>query len=156
MSGVTLDCQKAQAAFAKLLRVVDSLPQIAEQARAESLGFLIVASEVNIYATTSGKRPRTGHYRQGLDAQARSTKSAATITVRNDVDYAGIVELGRQGMTYAALQAMAAQSSNPHVPLTLGRSGANWTVAAPIVTGGQVFAALRMQELFVQKVRSVR
>ena len=150
---ITLDLRALTDALTRLEAAADSLPQLAEQVRQETLGHLIVGSEVNIYRTEPGRYRRTGDYRQGLDARARATRHTATITALNDVDYALVVELGRGGMTIPMLQQLALLQTNPEDPLTLGRSGQNWMVAAPIVTAAQVFALRRMQELFCKKAR---
>ncbi|EYB67019.1 hypothetical protein DEIPH_ctg052orf0013 [Deinococcus phoenicis] len=151
---IEFDMRALTDALVKLEGVCDETPQIAAQARAEALGHMIIGSEANIYQTPKGKYVRTGHYRQGLDARSRSTKNTATVTVRNDVDYAAAIEGGRDGLSFAMLQVMAMMRQNPHEPFTLGRSGVNWTIAGPIVIGAQVFAARRMQELFAEKVRA--
>lgn len=152
---IKLDMRALTNALVKLEAAADSLPQIAEQVRQETLGHLIVGSEVNIYRTEPGRYRRTGEYRQGLDARARATRNTATITALNDVDYALSVEVGRAGMTIPMLQQLALLRANPEDPLTLGRSGQNWTVAAPIVTAAQIYALRRMQELFAQKIRAM-
>ncbi|MFT2721712.1 hypothetical protein ACMT4L_17105 [Deinococcus sp. A31D244] len=151
---IKLDMRALTNAIVKLEAAADALPQIAEQVRQETLGHLIVGSEVNIYRTEPGRYRRTGEYRQGLDARARATRNTATITALNETDYALAVEVGHGGMTIPMLQQLALLRTNPDDPLTLGRSGQNWTVAAPIVTAAQVFALRRMQELFARKVQA--
>ena len=151
---IKLDLRALTNALIKLEAAADSLPQLAEQVRQETLGHLIVGSEVNIYRTEPGRYRRTGDYRQGLDARARATRHTATITALNDVDYALAVEVGRAGMTIPMLQQLALLRANPEDPLTLGRSGQHWTVAAPIVTAAQPFALRRLQDLFAQKVQA--
>ncbi|WP_019585219.1 hypothetical protein [Deinococcus apachensis] len=150
---INLEARALTNALIKLEQACDELPQIAEQARAEALGHLWIGADRNVYSTPPGARPRTGELREGLDARSRATKNTGTVEVRGTAAHTLWVELGREGMTIPALQALAAANSNPYAPISLGRSGLNYTKAGPILTPAQAFALFRLKELFVGKVR---
>ncbi|GGO22226.1 hypothetical protein [Deinococcus humi] len=149
---ITFDDRELLAVLAKLEAACDELPQIAETVRGEALGHAQLQSDLNIYRTTPGKYVRTGAFRQGIQARQTAAKNSASVTIINAVDYALYVEVGRQGMDLGVLQTMAL--ANPGQLLTLGRSGQNWTIAAPVVTAAQAFALYRLQQLFVLAVKN--
>ena len=151
---IKLDARKLTDAIIKLQAACDGLGDVAERARAEALGHAILGARANIYSTVPGAYQRTGEYLRGLDATGRATRNLASVTVSNSTEYALYVEAGRDGLSLAMLQQMAAQSGNPSAPLTLGRSGQRWTIAGPVLTGAQAFALYRMRELFAGKVRA--
>lgn len=151
---IKLDGRRLTNALVKLEQACDAMPQIAETVRAEALGHLILGARVNIYSTTPGAYRRSQDLLRGLDTRSRASRNRASVTMLNTVEYAVYVETGQDGMSLAQLQQLALLQSNPADPLSLGRSGVNWTAPGPIVTGAQVFALRRMQELFSQKVRA--
>ncbi|WP_231557243.1 hypothetical protein [Deinococcus sp. YIM 77859] len=153
--GITIDGRATTDALTRLLAACDDLSEVAERARAEALGHAILGARANIYNTTPGAYQRTQEYLRGLDAQGRAGRTTATVTVSNSTPYAPYVELGRTGLGYEALQALALAQPDPGSPLTLGRSGQRWFLPGPILTGAQAFALYRMRELFVEKVRGV-
>ena len=153
---IDLDARALTDALVKLEQVCDELPQIAAQVRAEALGHAILGARLNIYNTAPGAYQRTQDYLRGLDAQGRASRNTATVTVSNSTPYAPYVELGRTGLGYEALQALALAQPDPSDPLTLGRSGQRWVLPGPILTGAQAFALYRMRELFAEKVRGAR
>lgn len=152
---ITLDDRALSAALARLEQAAAELPAIAEQTRAETLGHLIIGANANIYATQRGAYQRTGEYLRGLNATARVTALTATVIASNDADHARVVEVGKGG-NLLQLQAQAAARSNPRAAFALGRSGINWARPGPVITGAQAFAAYRLRELFVLRVRRVR
>ena len=152
---IEFDDRALTAALTRLEQASNDLPAIAEQTRAETLGHLIIGANANIYATQRGAYQRTGEYLRGLNATARATTLTATVTASNDADHARDVETGETG-NLTQLQAQAAARSNPRAALTLGRSGINWAKPGPVVTGAQAFAAYRLRELFVLRVRAAR
>lgn len=151
---IKLDGRRLTNALVKLEQACDAMPQIAETVRAEALGHLILGARVNIYSTTPGAYRRSQDLLRGLDTRSRASRNRASVTVLNTVEYAVYVEAGQDGMSLAMLQQLALLQNNPADSLSLGRSGMNWTAPGPIVTGAQVFALRRMQELFSQKVRA--
>lgn len=152
---IDLDARRLTDALIKLEAACDAMPQVAETTRAEALGHLILGARANIYSTAPGAYRRSQELLRGLDTRNRASRNRASVTVLNTVSYAVYVEAGRDGMSLAQLQQLALLRKDPADPLSLGRSGVNWTVPGPIVTGAQVFALRRMQELFGEKVRAV-
>ena len=152
---INVKSQKLTDALVRLEQACDSMPQIAEQVRAEALGHAIIGANANVYQTTPGAYQRTQDYLRGLDTRARASRNKATVTVRNSVEYAAAVEFGRQlgGAAMLQQQALAQMQQNPNAPFTVGRSGVQWWLAGPVVTGAQVFAVYRMRELFAEAVR---
>lgn len=151
---IKLGARKLTDALVKLEQACDATPEIAETVRAEALGHLILGAQANIYSTTPGVYRRSQDLLRGLDTRSRASRNKVSVTVLNTVDYAVYVEAGQDGMSLAQLQQLALLQNNPADPLSLGRSGVNWTAPGPIVIGAQVFALRRMQELFEQKVRA--
>lgn len=152
---IEFDARALTEALVKLEQVCDELPQIAEQVRAEALGHAILGARLNIYNTAPGAYQRTQDYLRGLDVTGRGTPNTASVTVSNSTEYAAYVEAGYGGMSLAMLQHLALGQADPGQPFTLGRSGVQWVVPGPILTGAQVFALYRMQELFARKVGAV-
>lgn len=152
---INLKTQKLTDALVKLEAACDTMPQIAEKVRGEALGHAILGAGANIYNTTPGAYQRTQDYLRGLDTRARSSRNRATVTVLNTTDYAPYVEFGRQvgGAALLQAQALAQMQGDPAAPFAVGRSGAQWWLAGPVVTGAQVFAVYRMRELFAKAVR---
>jgi hypothetical protein len=155
---IDLDTTKLEWQLTRMLQACDTLAQDAQTITPEVIGHMQIAAQVNIYLTAPGAYQRTGDLLRGLNARATATRNTATITVLNDATdedgryYAGYVERGRNGPGDAALQQLAAQRPDPSQPLTLGRSGVDWTVPAPILIGAQVYALTRLQQLFAQKI----
>ncbi|GGR68247.1 hypothetical protein GCM10008959_32920 [Deinococcus seoulensis] len=152
---INLDDRALSAALARIEQAANDLPAIAERTRAETLGHLIIGANANIYATQPGAYRRTGEYLRSLHATARVTPLTATVTASNDAEYARDIETGETG-NLMQLQAQAAARGNPRAAFTLGRSGINWALPGPVITGAQAFAAYRLRELFVLRVRAVR
>lgn len=154
---INLRTQKLTDTLVRLEQACDSMPQIAEQVRGEALGHAILGATASIYQTTPGAYQRTQDYLRGLDTRARASRNKATVTVRNTVEYAAFVEFGRQtgGAALLQQQALVQMQGNPDAPFTTGRSGVQWWLAGPVVTGAQVFAVYRMRELFAEAVRRV-
>lgn len=152
---IDLDARKLTNALVKFEQACDAMPQIAQTAKAEALGHLVLGAQANIYSTAPGAYRRSQALLRGLDTRSRVSRNRASVTVLNTVEYAAYVEAGQGSMSLAMLQQLALLRKNPADPLSLGRSGVNWTVPGPIVIGAQVFALRRMQELFGQKVRAV-
>ena len=152
---IDLDDRALTAALTRLEQATNDLPAIAEQVRVETLGHLIIGANANIYATQRGAYQRTGEYLRGLNATARVTALTATVIASNDADHTRDVETGTTG-NLTQLQAQAVARSNPREAFTLGRSGINWARPGPVVTGAQAFAAYRLRELFVLRVRAGR
>ncbi|MFK7601890.1 hypothetical protein ACI3L1_06725 [Deinococcus sp. SM5_A1] len=150
---ITFDDTALLAALARLEAACDELPQIAEQVRGESLGHAILGARLNIYSTTRGAYQRTQDYLRGLDAWAQGSRNKASVTVSNSTEYALAVETGR-GFSLVGLQDLALENPNPAQPITFGRSGQQWYLPGPVITGAQAFAAYRLQELFGEKVRA--
>lgn len=149
------DDQALSAALDGVAEACDALPQIAAQVRAEALGHLILGARRNIYDTAPGAYQRTGELLRGLDARARSARDTAVITVSGSAPYHAYVELGTgaYAQTVAQAKALALASPDPAVPLSVGRSGVNYTLPGPIVAPAQVFALHRMSELFARRVQ---
>ncbi|WP_155300960.1 hypothetical protein [Deinococcus kurensis] len=147
-----LDLRKLTDTLTRLIGACDSMPEIAQQTEREALGHLILGARRNIYDTTPGAYQRTQDYLRGLHARGSSTLNTANVRVWNEVEYATAVEAGREGMSFAMLSQLAALQPDPSQPLSLGRSGKRWQVAAPVVTGAQVYAQHRLAQLFVQKI----
>lgn len=150
---ITFDDRELLAALAKLEAACDELPQIAETVSGEALGHAILGARLNIYNTTAGAYQRTQEYLRGLDARPQASKNRASVTVSNSSEYALYVETGR-GFTLLGLQGVALENSNPSEPITFGRSGQQWYLPGPVITGAQAFAFYRLQELFGEKVRA--
>lgn len=151
---IKLDARKLTDALVRLEGTCDELPQLAEQVRQEALGHAILGANANIYGTAPGTYQRTQDYLRGLNATAQASKNRATVTVSNASKHAAYVEFGRSGLPAAALQALALGRPDPAAPLSLGRSGLNWWVAGPVVTGAQVYAAHRLGALFLKSALS--
>lgn len=147
-----LDLRKLTDTLTRLIGACDSMPEIAQQTEREALGHLILGARRNIYDTTPGAYQRTEDYLRGLRARGMSTLNTATIRVWNEVEYAAAVEAGREGMSLAMLAQLTTLQPDPAQPLSLGRSGKRWQVAAPVVTGAQAYAQHRLAQLFMQKV----
>lgn len=150
---ITFDDRELLAALAKLEAACDELPQIAEAVRGEALGHAILGARLNIYNTARGAYQRTQDYLRGLDARAQASKNRASVTVSNSAEYALYVETGR-GFTLLGLQGVALENPNPAEPITFGRSGQQWYLPGPVITGAQAFALYRLQQLFGKKVRA--
>ena len=156
MSDFELDLRKLTDTLTRLIGACDSMPEIAQQTEREALGHLILGARRNIYDTAPAARYiRSGDYLRGLRARGTSTLNTASVRVWNEVEYAAAVETGREGMSLAMLSQLAALQPDPGQPLSLGRSGKRWQVAAPVVTGAQVYAQRRLMQLFTQKVERV-
>lgn len=149
---IDLDIRALDETLTRLQRSGDELPQIAARVRAEALGHALLGARLNIYNTAPGAYQRTQDYLRGLDATGRGTRTTASVTVSNGTEYAAHVEAGVGGMSYAMLQHLALTQPDPSQPFTLGRSGVRWMIPGPILTGAQVFALYRMQELFAANV----
>lgn len=152
---IEFDLRKLTDQLVKLEQAA-ALPEIAETVKGEALGHAIIGAQVNIYLTAPGEYQRTGGYLRGLRTMAKATRHTASVTVQNDETYAAYVEGGRDGLSLAMLQHLAGMQQDPSRPLTLGRSGQQWTIPAPVLIGAQAFALHRMKELFAQKVQAVR
>lgn len=157
---MNFDTDELERQLDRLLRACDTVGQDAQAITPEVIGHMQIAAQVNIYLTQPGAYQRSGDYLRGLNARASATRNAATITVLNDAAdengrfYAGYVERGSRGPGDAALQQIALSRTDPSQPLTLGRSGVNYQVPAPILLGAQVYALHRLKQLFTQKIRA--
>lgn len=150
---IDFDLRAVTDALVKLEGACDQMPQIAEQARAEALGHMIIGANRSVYQTPAGRYQRTGDYLRGFQARSRATKNTASVTVWNDVDYAANIELGSGPHEMTPQQIAAQAAANPYAPLYFGRSGQKYMLAGPAVYPAAVFALYRMQELFAGKVR---
>lgn len=150
---ISFDDREMEAWLDRLEAACDALPQIAQQVGAEALGHAVLGARANIYDTPAGNYRRTGDFLRGLDTRVRAGRGGASVTVLNRVDYGLTVETGRETVSLAQLQQLALLRPDPDAPLTLGRSGLNWQVPAPVVTGAQTFAARRLLELFEKRLR---
>ncbi|MBZ9713749.1 hypothetical protein [Deinococcus multiflagellatus] len=154
MMDFDLDLRDLTDTVTKLISACDSLPEIAAQVEKEALGHAILGARRNIYDTVEPEHyQRTEDYLRGLHAKGQATLNTASVRVWNDVAYAAVVEAGQEGMSLAMLQQLAAMQTDPSQPLTLGRSGRRWQVAAPVITGAQAYARYRLVQLFTQKVQ---
>lgn len=152
MSGIDVDDRALRALFQGVLDACDELPAIAARVEAETLGHLILGAQANIYNTTPGAYDRTEDYLRSLDAKARATRTDIRVTVSSDSPYASLIEYGRDGVDPTQLQAQAEAQADPSQPFTVGRSGQAWWLPGPVITGAQVFAARRMQDLFSKQL----
>lgn len=136
----------------KLEGVCDSLPHIAERVKDEALGHAIIGAHRNVYDTPAGAYERTQDYLRGFHTSSRATKNTASVSVWNDVDYAEAIEVGSgpHEMTMPQLQAQA--TPNPYAPPYFGRSGLKYSLAGPALVPAQVFALVRLQDLFGEKL----
>lgn len=133
----------------RLERACENLPRITEQVEQEARAYVLIQADLSVYLTAAGAYTRTNQLREGLSVRSQAQQGAAQVTVTSDAPHARVVELGREGMTLAALQALAARQGGRN--FALGRSGQQWEKAAPIVTGGQAYAAFRLRELFIKE-----
>lgn len=152
MSGIDVDDRALRALFQGVLDACDELPAIAARVEAETLGHLILGAQANIYNTTPGAYERTEDYLRSLDAKARATRTGIRVTVSSDSPYASLIEYGRDGLDPTQLQAQAEAQADPSQPFTVGRSGQAWWLPGPVITGAQVFASRRMQDLFSKEL----
>lgn len=152
MSGIDVDDRALRALFQGVLDACDELPAIAARVEAETLGHLILGAQANIYNTTPGAYERTEDYLRSLDAKARATRTGIRVTVSSDSPYASLIEYGRDGVDPTQLQAQAEAQADPSQPFTVGRSGQAWWLPGPVITGAQVFASRRMQDLFSKEL----
>lgn len=152
MSGIDVDDRALRALFQGVLDACDELPAIAARVEAETLGHLILGAQANIYNTTPGAYDRTQDYLRSLDAKARATRTGIRVTVSSDSPYASLIEYGRDGVDPTQLQAQAEAQADPSQPFTVGRSGQAWWLPGPVITGAQVFASRRMQDLFSKQL----
>jgi len=106
-----------------------------------------------VYQTTPGAYQRTQEYLRGFRTSSRATRYTVSVTVWNDADYAVYVEAGRDGMSIAMLEQLAALRPDPSQPLYLGRSGRDWTRPGPAVIPAAFYAASRLRDLHRQAVR---
>ncbi|MCD0175210.1 hypothetical protein IHN32_04510 [Deinococcus sp. 14RED07] len=150
-----LDSRKLEQQLRALLAVPQAMPAAAPQVAREALGHAIIGAQANIYNTarSSGGYERTFEYMRSLDAVARTTKTRVSIRVTSDAEYALVIETGREG-NLDQLQARALARNNAAAAFTQGRSGIAWWLPGPVITGAQVYAARRLQELFLKKVRA--
>lgn len=153
MSSINVDDRALRALFQGVLDACDELPVIAARVEAETLGHLILGAQANIYNTTPGAYERTQDYLRSLNARARATRTGIRVTVSSDSPYASAIEYGRDAVDPAQLQARAEARPDPSRPFTVGRSGQAWWLPGPIITGAQVFAARRMEELLCKSIR---
>ena len=150
---LAIDARKLTDTLTKLQAVPTQVQARAAQVQQEALGHLIIGAQANIYSTAPGAYQRTQDYLRSLRASSRTTRHTVTITVGSSSPYALYIEYGsRGGITPERLQQLAA-AGNPEQPLNLGRSGQQWWVAGPVVTGAQYFAAWRLRRVFVEEVR---
>ncbi|MVN86910.1 hypothetical protein GO986_09045 [Deinococcus sp. HMF7620] len=148
-----LDSQKLERQLLGLIAAAEAMPAAAPQVAAETRGHLIVGAQANIYNTASGAYERTQDYLRSLDARARTSKYKVTVTVSSTADYALVIETGREG-NLVQLQAEALKRPNAAPAYTEGRSGVEWWLPGPVLTGSQVFALRRLEALFLKKVRA--
>jgi len=153
VSSINVDDRALRALFQGVLDACDELPVIAARVEAETLGHLILGAQANIYNTTPGAYDRTQDYLRSLNARARATRTGIRVTVSSDSPYASAIEYGRDAVDPAQLQARAEARPDPSRPFTVGRSGQAWWLPGPIITGAQVFAARRMEELLCKSIR---
>lgn len=152
---IDLELRKLTDALAKLEGACDQMPQIAAQAQGEALGHAIISAQRNVYQTVPGAYQRTMDYLRGFHATGRGTKNTATVTVWNDVDYSGFVELGTGPNQMTPQQVVAQAVTHPYAPTYLGRSGQKFSLPGPAVIPASVFALYRMRELFAERVRKI-
>ncbi len=150
-----LDSRKLEQQLRALLAVPQAMPAAAPQVAQETLGHAVIGAQANIYNTaqSAGGYERTFEYMRSLDAVAKTTKTRVSIRVSSDAEYALVIETGREG-NLNQLQAEALARNNAATPFTQGRSGIEWWLPGPVITGAQVYAARRLQALFLKKVRA--
>lgn len=149
--GLAITNRRGLIALEKLLRLGETLPQVAATVQGETLGMAVVAAQANIYNTVPGAYQRTGDYLRSLGANAQATKTGIRVKVWSDSEYARFIEYGEAG-TPQQLQVQALAQTRINSPLTLGRSGQAWWIAGPVLTSAQVYAARRMRDLLVKQV----
>jgi hypothetical protein len=152
---MTVDTTSVEAQLNALLTACDGVQQLGKTVEPEALGMLILGANANIYDTTKGAYDRTQALLAGLSARGTGTRDTATVSVHSSVPYGLSVELGTLGMTAETLFKIASRRGVKTQAMTLGRTGKNYRVAGPILTPAAVFAAERMQQLFVRRVREV-
>lgn len=143
--------KELEAQLRRVAQVPARLPQMAARVGAETTAYMRIQADLSIYRTvqSAGGYERTGTLREGLRATVQAGPGLATVTATGSAPYTGYVEAGR-GTNYAALQTIASQRTPQ--PYTLGRTGENWSEAAPMVTAGQAFAVFRLRQMFGEAV----
>lgn len=131
----------------ELLEACDSMPQIAQQVQAETLGHAVLGARRSIYETPQGGYERSHDLERSITARAQGSKDRVQVTVSAGVPYAAAIEFGTRGKRVSAGAIVAIAKADPYRPVYLGRTGLDPTRAGPFITPAAVFSVYRTAHL---------